>query len=108
MQQVRKENATSQDGETHEFPINLKVAKTKERSDISVLEGDKAKSLAATSFPVKHDRRINNFTKLREEITHRFRSYTSCEATDEELGGTLMLLARDSSLGIDLIKHDIN
>lgn len=107
MQQVRKENATSQDGETHEFPINLKVAKTKERSDISVLEGDEAKSLAATSFPVKHDRRIDNFTKLREEITHRFRSYTSCEATDEELGGTLMLLARDSSLGIDLLKHDI-
>jgi len=72
MQQVRKENATSKDGETHELPINLKVAKTKERGDIGVLEGDEAKSLAATSFSVKHDRRIDNFTKLREEFTHRF------------------------------------
>jgi hypothetical protein len=55
---------------THQLPINLKIAEAKEGGDIGVLKGNETETLAPSSLSIKHDCRIDNFTKLREKFTH--------------------------------------
>jgi len=103
-QHIRKSESNAREVKPYQFPVNLQVPETKERGDISVLKRDEPKAFAATSLAIEHDRRIDNFTKLREKFAHRLRSYTASEAADEEFCSALMLLTRNSSLWVDLLQ----
>lgn len=92
---------------TYQLPVYLEIAEAKEGGDISVLKGNEAETLAPSSFSIKHDCRIDNFTELRKKFTHRLGRYASRETTNKEFCSALVFLPRYSSLGIDLLKGSV-
>lgn len=86
----------------HKFTIDLKFTKAKERGDIGVFERDEAEPLASSGLAVEHDRRVDDFSELSEELSHGFRGDAAGEPTDEELGCPLVLLSRYGSFWVDL------
>ena len=58
---------------TNQFPVNLQIAKSKERSNVRILKRDEAEAFTPPSLSIQHDSRIDDFAKLRKEFAHGFR-----------------------------------
>ena len=91
---------------TDQLAVNLQVSKTQEWLDIRVLKRDEPEALAAPGLPVQHDRGVDDFAELREELAHGLRGDAAREAADEQLRRTLVLLAGNRTLRIDLQGND--
>jgi hypothetical protein len=62
----------------------------------------KSEALRAAVQTVKHDSRVHDLAELLEEDLERLGSDTGREPADKDLGGALVLGARDGTLGVDL------
>ena len=87
---------------TCQFSVNLEFTKAKDRINVRIFEGNKAKSFAAACFSIQHDRRIDDSTKLGEELSHGFRGNAAGESAYKQFCRALMLLPGDRSLRVDL------
>jgi hypothetical protein len=90
--------------ETNQFPINLQITKTEEGLHVRILERDEPEAFASARLTVKHDGGIDHLSKLREELAHRVRGYSSRETANEKLRCTLVLLAWDGPFRVNLTK----
>ena len=86
----------------YQFTVDLQVTEAKERLDVGVLKGNKAKAFTPPRLAIKHNRRVDDLAKLGEELAHGFRRHASCKSTNEQLGRSLMFLSWYRSFGIDL------
>ena len=91
---------------THKLSVDLEVPEAKHRLYVDVLERYKAEALTAACFAVKHDGRIDDLAKLREEVAHRLARHTPRQTADEQLRRSLMLLSRDRTLRVNLRGKD--
>ena len=91
---------------THKLSVDLEIAEAEHRLYVDVLERYKAEALTTACFAVKHDGRIDDLAKLREEVAHRLARHTSRQTADEQLRRTLMLLSRDRTLRVNLRGKD--
>ena len=87
---------------TNHFPVDLEIAKSKQRLNVYVLERYETETLAPSGLSVQHDGCINDLAELGEKLAHRLRSDTAWETADKELSRTLVLLAGDRTLGVNL------
>jgi hypothetical protein len=60
------------------------------------------KALGTPVQLVKHDGRVHDLAEAAEEVLERFGRHGRSEAADKDLGGALVLGARDGALGVDL------
>lgn len=68
---------------TYKLAIYFQVPEAKEVIHIGVLERYEPEAFAPPGLSVQHDRRVDDFPKLGEELAHGFGSHGAREATNE-------------------------
>lgn len=91
---------------TYQFPIDLQISKTKERSNVRIFKRNEPKTFTPPRLSIQHDSRIDDLAKLRKEFAHGLGGDAAWQASNEELGGALVLLTGDGTFRVDLRERE--